>query len=152
MLVNLSGGLATTRGRARLSETAGSPANHRPGRPNAFALATVLGPTECSYVRDPAVSERHARPAPCARLLPKSCAPSASDSVLCWRAWAAAGRPETIQRDPRQHPWSSILSICRSAPTFGTSDGPSTAPTVIGPRVSPKQLSSRAAKCSRHFC
>ena len=38
-------------------------ANHRPVRPNPLPLATVLGLTGCSYVLDPAVSERPAPPA-----------------------------------------------------------------------------------------
>ncbi|SRR5258708_1992195 len=57
-------------GRVRLSETAGSQANHRPVRPNTFASSNGSRPNRGSYVRDPAVSERHARPAPFARLLP----------------------------------------------------------------------------------
>jgi hypothetical protein len=49
-------------GRASLSETAGSSASHRRVRPNAYASATVLGLTGCSYVLGLAVSERHALP------------------------------------------------------------------------------------------
>src|SRR5207245_11676732 len=74
MRVNITWPSGDRAGRARLSEAAGSPANHRPVRLNAFAiicfascgptLATVLGLTGCSYVRDPAVSERHPLPPP----------------------------------------------------------------------------------------
>jgi len=50
-------------GRARLSETAGSPATYPRLGPMLLPLATVLGLTGCSYVLGPAVSERHALPA-----------------------------------------------------------------------------------------
>ncbi len=67
MRVNIKWRSGEGAGRARLSETAGSSANHRPVSPNAWPLATVLGLSGCSYVRDPAVSERRALPAPFAR-------------------------------------------------------------------------------------
>ena len=69
-------------GRA-LSETAGSAANHRPVRPNAFASSNGSRPNRVQLrPRSGGLGET---PPTCAlaRLLPKSCAPSASDSILC---------------------------------------------------------------------
>jgi hypothetical protein len=46
-----------------LSETAGSPATHRPVAPMLLPLTTILGQTGYSYALGPAVSERRALPA-----------------------------------------------------------------------------------------
>jgi len=62
MRVNLRWRSGHRAGRARLSETAGSPAIHRPIWPNVFASRNGSRPNRGSYVLGPAVSERLALP------------------------------------------------------------------------------------------
>jgi hypothetical protein len=62
MRVNLRWRSGHRAGRARLSETAGSSAIHRPIWPNVFASRNGSRPNRGSYVPGPAVSERHALP------------------------------------------------------------------------------------------
>jgi hypothetical protein len=82
MRVNIKWRSGDRAGRARLSETAGSAANHRPVRPSAFASSNGSRPNRMQL--RPRSGGHGETPPTCAlaRLLPKSCAPSASDSIV----------------------------------------------------------------------
>jgi len=91
MRVNLRWRSGDRAGRARLSETAGSPASHPPSRPNAFASRDGSRPNRVQ-LRPQSCGLGETRPTcAVARSYQKSCVSSVSDTTLSWRAWAAAG-------------------------------------------------------------